>query len=51
MVEVIRLRKMLDEAIELWGLDDVVTKMIGIKINKEINKIQKEISDIQKKGE
>lgn len=50
MVEVIKLRKMLDQAIEIWGLDDIVTKMLSHRLDKEVNKTQKSIYETYKKG-
>ena len=50
MGEFIRIRKMLDEAIELWGLEDIVTRMLSQRLDKEINKQQKRIYEEYKKG-
>lgn len=46
----IELKEMFNEAIELWGTDDIVTKMLSQKLDKEINKIQIDIYKEYKKG-
>ena len=50
MSEFIRIRKMLNEAIELWGLDDIVTKMLSQRLDKEVIKVQKLKYEKYKKG-
>lgn len=50
MSEFVRIRKMLDEAIELWGLDDIVTRMLSQRLDKEVSKVQKERYEMYKKG-
>ncbi|MDB1956572.1 hypothetical protein PMY38_16825 [Clostridium tertium] len=46
----IKLREMLHESIELWGTEDIVTKMLSQRLDKEINKQQKRIYEEYKKG-
>lgn len=46
----IKLKEMLHEAIELWGFDDIVTKMLSQRLDKEVNKRQIEIYEEYKKG-
>ena len=41
---------MLNEAIELWGADDIVTKMLSQRLDKEVNKVQMKIYKEYKKG-
>lgn len=50
MRQVSIIREMLHEAIELWGTDDIVTKMLSQRLDKEINKIQMEKYKEYKKG-
>ena len=45
----IELKKMFNEAIELWGTDDIVTRMLSQKLDNEINKIQIDIYKEYKK--
>lgn len=45
-----KFKEMLNEAIELWGTDDIVTKMLSQRLDKEINKIQIDIYKEYKKG-
>ena len=46
----IELKEMFNEAIELWGTDDIVTKMLSQRWDKEINKEQIEIYEEYRKG-
>lgn len=46
----IKLKEMFNEAIELWGTEDIVTKMLSQRLDKEINKIQINIYKEYKKG-
>lgn len=39
------IREMLYEAIDLWGFDDIVTKMLSQRLNEEINKEQLRINE------
>ena len=41
---------MLNEAIELWGIQDIVIKMLSQRLDKEINKEQMKIYEEYKKG-
>lgn len=44
------IKEMLNEAIELWGVEDIVTKMLSQRLDKEINKEQIKIYEEYKKG-
>lgn len=44
------IKEMLNEAIELWGANDIVTKMLSQRLDKEINKEQIKIYEEYKKG-
>ena len=46
----IELKEMFNEAIELWGTDDIVTKMLSQRLDKEVNKVQKLKYEEYKKG-
>lgn len=46
----INLKEMLNESIELWGTEDIVTKMLSQRLDKEINKEQIKIYEEYKKG-
>lgn len=46
----IELKEMFNEAIELWGTDDIVTKMLSQRLDKEVNKVQKLKYERYKKG-
>ncbi|MGG7144829.1 hypothetical protein ACQPVP_15405 [Clostridium nigeriense] len=46
----INLKEMLNEAIELWGTGDIVTKMLSQRLDKEVNKVQKLKYEEYKKG-
>lgn len=50
MSKIMKLKEMLNESIELWGTDDIVTKMLSQRLDKEINKEQIEIYEEYKKG-
>ncbi|MDB1935108.1 MAG: hypothetical protein E7F83_16785 [Clostridium sp.] len=50
MSNYINLKEMFNESIELWGTDDIVTKMLSQRLDKEINKIQIDIYKEYKKG-
>lgn len=50
MSEFIRIRDMLNEAIDLWGLEDIVTRMLSQRLDREINEIQKLKYEKYKKG-
>ena len=41
MSQITRIREMLHEAIDLWGLEDIVTRMLSQRLDREINEIQK----------
>ena len=45
-----KLKEMLNESIELWGTEDIVTKMLSQRLDKEINKIQINIYKEYKNG-
>ena len=40
-----KIREMLYESIELWGTQDIVTKMLSQRLDKEINKAQLRINE------
>lgn len=44
-----KMQEILEIAVELWGIDDIVTKMICKRRNEELVKIQKEIYEKYKK--
>lgn len=46
----IELKEMFNEAIELWGTGDIVTKMLSQRLDKEVNKVQKLKYEEYKKG-
>ena len=46
----IELKEMFNEAIELWGTEDIVTKMLSQRLDKEINKVQMKRYEEYKKG-
>lgn len=46
----INLKEMLNESIELWGTEDIVTKMLSQRLDKKINKEQIKIYEEYKKG-
>ncbi|MBS6504546.1 MAG: hypothetical protein KH415_23575 [Clostridium sp.] len=50
MSKIMKLKEMLNESIELWGTEDIVTKMLSQRLDKEINKIQINIYKEYKKG-
>lgn len=50
MSKLTNIREMLYEAIDLWGFDDIVTKMLSQRLDKEINKEQIKIYEEYKKG-
>ena len=50
MSQISIIREMFNEAIELWGTEDIVTKMLSQRLDKEINKEQIEIYEEYKKG-
>ena len=50
MIKHMKLKEMLNEAIELWGTEDIVTKMLSQRLDTEINKEQMKIYEEYKKG-
>ena len=45
MSKLTNIREMLYEAMDLWGFDDIVTKMLSQRLNEEINKEQLRINE------
>lgn len=50
MSKLTNIKEMFNEAIELWGTQDIVTKMLSQRLDEEINKIQIGIYEEYKKG-